>query len=399
MNLPVLEVSSDRDRLRKSEVFTILDEICRALELTPAQYESAKVSYEAVAAWLAASSEPLLQTLDVYAHGSAGLGTTVRPVGREDFDVDVICLVLSFTTGRSPAELKRLIGDRLRENATYAKMLEEKKRCWRLNYAREFHLDISPTVPNPICPNGGELVPDKQLREWKPTNPRGYKILFAKRASLQPRMRTQKALAAEDRASVEPFPAQSRHKGVLRRAVQLLKRHRDIYFLNVEEDVAPISIIITTLAARSFEMCVRTFAFETDYDVLVATIRMMPHFIERPMVAGRRIYVVENETTIGENFAERWNSQRERATAFFKWHEKALADFESLAALQGLDLMTDSLEKSLGSTVVRKVIDARTEIISKARETKSLYVAPSVGLSLSSGAHAIPVPKNTNFGD
>jgi hypothetical protein len=213
LNLPILGISSDRDRLRKSEIYTILDEICRALELTPTQYESAKISYEAVTAWLAGSTNPLLQSLDVYAHGSAGLGTTVRPLGREDFDVDVICLVLSFTTGRSPAELKRLIGDRLKENTTYAKMLEEKKRCWRLNYAREFHLDVSPTIPNATCQKGGELVPDKQLREWKPTNPRGYRMLFETRASLQPRIRTEKALASEDRASVESFPAQSGIRG------------------------------------------------------------------------------------------------------------------------------------------------------------------------------------------
>jgi hypothetical protein len=141
------------------------------------------------------------------------------------------------------------------------------------------------------------------------------------------------------------------------------------------------------------------FAFETEYDFLVAVIRMMPHFIERPLVEGRRFYVVPNETTTGENFAERWNSEPKRAAAFFKWHEKALSDFESLAGFQGLDLMTNSLEKSLGSTVVRKVMDSRTDIISKARETKSLYVAPLVGLNLSSSAYATQVPKNTNFGD
>jgi hypothetical protein len=212
-------------------------------------------------------------------------------------------------------------------------------------------------------------------------------------------MRMHKALAPQDRANIEPFPTQVQHKGVLRRSVQLLKRHRDIYFFNVEEDIAPISIIITTLAGRSFETCVRMFAFETDYDVLVATIRMMPHLIERHLVGGRQIYVVPNETTDGENFAERWNSEPERAAAFFRWHEKALADFESLAALQGLDLMTDSLEKSLGASVVRKVMDARTETISSARAARTLYVAPSVGLSLSSGAYATQVPQNTNFGD
>lgn len=385
--------------LRKAEVYSLLDQICQALELTAAQLEAARTSYEAVAEWLSGSDNPLLKWIDIYAHGSTGLGTTVKPIGREDFDVDLICKVLRFTADRPPAELKRIVGDRLKENARYAAMLEEKKRCWRLNYAREYHLDISPTINNAKCANGGELVPDKKLREFKPTDPKGYKALFERRAALIPTLRMQKALAAEDRAAVEPFPVHGTAKGILRRTVQILKRHRDVHFLEVVEEIAPISIIITTLAAQSYEYCVKSFVFDSELDVLIATIRLMPHFIDKPVVNGRRIYVVANETTVGENFAERWNTEPARAAAFYEWHAKALADFEALPDLQGIDVIGKSLEGSLGSSVVRKVIDARTDSISQARTAKKLYVAPTVGLTLSSAANATPVRSNTFFGD
>ena len=385
--------------LRKAEVYSLLDQICQALELTAAQLEAARTSYEAVAEWLSGSDNPLLKWIDIYAHGSTGLGTTVKPIGREDFDVDLICKMLRFTADRPPAELKRIVGDRLKENARYAAMLEEKKRCWRLNYAREYHLDISPTINNAKCANGGELVPDKKLREFKPTNPKGYKALFERRAALIPTLRMQKALAAEDRAAVEPFPVHGTAKGILRRTVQILKRHRDVHFLEVVEEIAPISIIITTLAAQSYEYCVKSFVFDSELDVLIATIRLMPHFIDKPVVNGRRIYVVANETTVGENFAERWNTEPARAAAFYEWHAKALADFEALPDLQGIDVIGKSLEGSLGSSVVRKVIDARTDSISQARTAKKLYVAPTVGLTLSSAANATPVRSNTFFGD
>jgi hypothetical protein len=385
--------------LRKAEVYSLLDQICQALELTDAQLAAARTSYEAVAEWLSESDNPLLKSIDIYAHGSTGLGTTVKPIGREDFDVDLICKVLRFTADRPPAELKRIVGDRLKENARYAAMLEEKKRCWRLNYAREYHLDISPTINNAKCANGGELVPDKKLREFKPTNPKGYKALFERRAALLPTLRMQKALAAEDRAAVEPFPVHSTAKGILRRTVQILKRHRDVHFLEVVEEIAPISIIVTTLAAQSYEYCVKSFVFDSELDVLIATIRLMQHFIDKPVVNGRRIYVVANETTIGENFAERWNTEPARAAAFYEWHAKALADFEALPDLQGIDVIGKSLEGSLGSSVVRKVIDARTDSISQARTAKKLYVAPTVGLTLSSAANATPVRSNTFFGD
>jgi hypothetical protein len=57
------------------------------------------------------------------------------------------------------------------------------------------------------------------------------------------------------------------------------------------------------------------------------------------------------------------------------------------------------LEESLGSSAVRKVIDARTEDISQARTAKKLYVAPTIGLTLSNAANATPVRSNTFFGD
>jgi hypothetical protein len=37
---------------------------------------------------------------------------------------------------------------------------------------------------------GGELVPDKTLKMWKPSNPNGYKRLFEQRAKLAPVIHT-----------------------------------------------------------------------------------------------------------------------------------------------------------------------------------------------------------------
>jgi hypothetical protein len=385
--------------LRKAELYSILDELCADIELTEAQLAAAKTSYGAVGEWLSGSANPLLRNIRVYLHGSGALGTTVKPLSREEFDVDLICLVLGLTAHMPPAELKRLIGEQLREHAVYASMLEEKKRCWRLNYARQFHLDVSPTILNPACSNGGELVPDKKLRDWKPTNPSGYKRLFERRACLQPRIRYPRPPSRHKRAEVAPFPATVTGGGILRRTVQLLKRHRDIYFEHVTAEVAPISIVLTTLAARAYEYCVGMFTFDTEFDVLVATIRMMPHCIEERIVGGRRTYWVPNETTQGENFADRWNTEPARVTAFFAWHAKALADFEQLADLQGLDRITVNLEKSLGGAAVRRVMDKRTDAVSAARAAGRLFVAPAVGLTLTGSAGAAPVPRNTHFGD
>jgi hypothetical protein len=399
MNSILPLVNDSPELLRKSAVYSILDEICRSLELTEAQLSAAKTSYEAVAEWLAESAAADLRDIRVYAHGSTGLGTSVKPLAREDFDVDLICLVFGFKADRSPVELKRLVGARLRENVRYAAMLEEKKRCWRLNYAREFHLDISPTIVNCKCTKGGELVPDKKLRDWHPTNPAGYKALFETRANLLPRMRITKSVYARDQAQVEPFPAKPTGKGVLRRTVQLLKRHRDIYFQQVTEEVAPISIVITTLAAQAYEYCVRMFTFDSELDVVIGAVRLMPRFIEQRPVNGRLQYWVANETTEGENFADRWNTEPARVQAFFTWHTKALSDFEKAASLEGLDAITRNLEDCLGGAVVRRVMDRRTDIIGSARGAGRLFIGSTGSLNLSGGARATVVPRNTYFGD
>jgi hypothetical protein len=186
-------------------------------------------------------------------------------------------------------------------------------------------------------------------------------------------------------------------KGILRRTVQLLKRHRDTHFQHVTEEVAPISIVITTLAARAYEYCIGMFTFDTELDVLVAVVRMMPHFIEKRGVGGRIEFWVPNETTVGENFADRWNTEPARVKAFYEWHGKALADFEKAAAMEGIDRISLVLEASLGS-VVRRVMDRRTDAITSARGAGKLFVGTTGGLSLS-GTSSSAVPRNTHFGD
>jgi hypothetical protein len=131
------------------------------------------------------------------------------------------------------------------------------------------------SIPNPDCGLGGELVPDKELHHWKPTNPVGYRKLFEQRAMLQPVLRLLKTERYAADAAIEPYPAPKRIKGVLRRIVQLCKRHRDIHFADNTE-LAPLSIIITTLAARSYEQCARYGVFDDESDLLISVLRGMP---------------------------------------------------------------------------------------------------------------------------
>jgi hypothetical protein len=342
---------------------------------------------------------PLLQSLAIYLQGSTALGTTVKPIGSNEHDVDLVAHIPNLDP-ISPMVVKKAVGDRLRANGHYAPLLEEKSRCWRLSYANEFHLDITPSIANPACNNGGELVPDKSLKEWKATNPKGYRSLFDWRANLQPRMRLVKSEATADRAraDIEPYPAATNLKGVLRRTVQVTKRHRDVYFVGLDPCLAPISVIVTTLASRSYEYCVSQFEYVSELDLLRDIVRFMPAFIEIRTVGGRQQWFIWNETTSGENFAEKWNADPSCAEAFYAWHSRALADLDKLPDIQGVDQLHKNLSESFGALPAKMALDVLTREISAARHTGKLWVAPSIGLSLGAVSASTTVRANTFFG-
>jgi len=390
-------VTSEDLLLRKAELLGVLERLCQDLELSESQFQTAKERYEAVGAWLAAAENPMLRALAVYLQGSTALGTTVKPISRNEHDVDLVAHIGSINHSTQPGIVKKAIGDRLRTNGRYAPLLEEMPRCWRLSYANEFHLDITPSIVNPACSLGGELVPDKNAREWCASNPKGYKTLFEQRASLQPRLRLLEASVEKRlRADIEPFPMSRGPKGILRRVVQILKRHRDHHFEG-DPVLAPISIVITSLASRSYEHCVLNSVFDDEFDLLCAVIRDMPRFIETQMVEGRQEWFIWNETTIGENFAEKWNRDARLARSFFAWHQRALADIEHLAAIDGLDRLTKSLSESFGPGPANRALARLSSDISAARAAGLLSVAPAVGLRRNPVAGTAMKP-NTFFG-
>src|SRR5688500_17557489 len=225
---------------KKQEVVQLLDRLCQQVEITETQYEEAKERYKAAGSWLAQSGSSCLNQAQIYPQGSIALGTTVRPLATAEFDVDLVCHLPTLKSVPDARVVKALIGDRLKEDGTYKEMLEEKLRCWRINYANEFRLDITPSISNPSCRQGGELVPDKELKEWKPTNPKGYISRFDQYAALRPRFHLMEKSVIDAHGDIAPLPEQTMSKPILKRIVRLLKRHRDKRFLDTAQaDLAP----------------------------------------------------------------------------------------------------------------------------------------------------------------
>lgn len=378
------------------ERMALLQLIGHELDITETQRQTAQSRYEAVGNWIADGAAPKLESAAISPQGSIALGTATKPVGKNEFDVDLICHLAHVTRATPPWAIKHLVGERLQQNTRYAEMLEEKQRCWRLNYAGEFHLDITPSIPNPECSNGGELVPDKKLRVWKPTNPKGYRARFEQYAAIEPRFEVQFA-EARKRATIEPLP-QGGGKSGLRLIVQICKRHRDIHFLARDHDLTPVSVILTTLAAWSYARCARAKPYSSELALLVDVVKAMPLFIERQVRDGRAYYLIPNETTSGENFADRWNTDPRLVIAFFDWHSALLKALTDVQELRGIDQLGKSLSESFGESIVTPAIARLTGMVSSAREQGLLSVAPGIGLAVGSG-RGVAVRSNTFFGE
>ncbi|CRI66806.1 conserved hypothetical protein [Thiocapsa sp. KS1] len=388
----------DRPSDARLDLLANPDGALRGVELSPTQYDQLETAYHAVGNWLADSDDPLLKSARIYAQGSVRLRTSVRPLGADHFDVDLVCLLpAAHPSVHSAVKVSEIIGKRLAESGRYKRMLEPKNRCWRLNYAESsrFHMDITPAMPNPACSQQGILVPDRELRQLKPSNPEHYAELFDMASKIEPTFTDlvldfAKAIALA-RAEIDPLPDPMQPRDMLRRIVQLLKRHRDLYFESTEGH-PPISIILTTLAATSYgREALRTWP--NPWAFIQTVLARLPHYVEGS--PGR--YQVRNPSALGENFAEKWNTEPQKATDFFKWHRLLVADVEAYQRSEGLDQRIPIMRDRLVGPETNAWHRNRLSTIQRRRTDGTLARAPITGGLLAAG-HGTSIRANTFFG-
>ena len=181
-----------------------------------------------------------------------------------------------------------------------------------------------------------DLATDTEGPEWHPSAPIDYADWFL--GVLEDEWKAGVAKIAELRQmEIEHLPSNA-FKTTLQRTVQALKRHRDIYFTG-DLGNRPSSIIITTLAAQSYEPVGDLFS------VLCNIVDQMPDHVESRF--GR--YVISNPVEPGENFADRWIGHPIRARRFFEWIEAAQRDFTAIGDAQEIDEILRRTGLALGN--------------------------------------------------
>lgn len=357
----------------------IIEELGVNLDISETQHNAAVASYQAVGNWLSDEGSLLAPYKpQIKPQGSFLLGTVIKPINpNDDIDIDLVCKLTGKKTNWTQKDLKKIVGDRLRENETYKNLLDDEgRRCWTLKYREnstkndKYHMDILPSViadgysillekafSNNFTKDFSQLairITDNEEdnfayetnpEEWLKSNPFGYADWFIQKANV---VSITKAFSLNE--AVSDAPKFQPNKFPLQRAIQILKRHRDIMFNG--DDEKPISIIITTLSARAYQHNLNVL------DALNGIVANMHSFIEdRQDKETREWYkFIGNPVNEEENFADKWRENPNKQKKFYKWLEQVKVDIANASNQTGLHRIKESLVKSFGDTEVANSI-------------------------------------------
>ncbi len=194
-------------------------------------------------------------TISVYAQGSLLIGTTIKPLCGKEFDLDIVLHIEDSYRNHSPSEIYDELYRVLSNHGTYRALLQKKNRCVRINYNIDFHMDVLPGCI--IASNNTRLmIAENEYRKfWSRTDPKGYAEWFkeiSERNNGSFLLQERYGLLLEAKIETEDLPTNLYFKTPLQRTVQIVKRYRDLFYLNKDKFTNPAisSIVLTTLLAQ-----------------------------------------------------------------------------------------------------------------------------------------------------
>lgn len=363
--------------------FTYLAEaIARAFEPTPTELQDLERAYNATGEYLIECPEFSGLVEQVHAQGSRQMGTIVRPIDtkREGFDIDLVVRLDKTAMSRyggpggAALMLDHLHAPLKRYADRHGLGIERWERCVTLIYAGGMRADFAPVIHDPsyTLPEGEHhgRIPDRGLKSFWSTNPKGYCAGFDTAARVDPVFRLSEALSAEfaqnRRADVEPLPeAAEVFARLLSRFVQLGKVHRNMSFAGMKSgsDFAPTSVFLTSLFAKAY-VILAPQPHNGPLDLFLDIVERLPTLFERvPLAHGGERWELMNPYAHADNLAASMNTL-ERQHGFVQWHSKLVTDLERLLAAiegkQGLDAVTQAVEKAFGPRGCQALLERNT---------------------------------------
>ncbi len=403
---------------KDNELNEFLEELVKNLDITDAEDAAIRLSYQTVGEYLAQEGSSLSEyDVEIFPQGSFNLGTIIRPIIEgEDLDIDLVCELKSKKPEWTQYDVKQQVGDRLKESKCYRELLDEEgRRCWTLLYrddakttTQKYHMDILPSIVDKDYKTiVREMFSVRELSEsdydkaairitdnestdyktsplpmtWLKSNPFGYARWF----ELQQQKGDTGDVRFFTRDDVNPLPVKRKSKTTLQRVVQLLKRHRDIHYGG--DDDKPISIIITTLAAR---------AYDGEKDLVMAfrnVVAKMRNYIETRIVDGKEIKWVPNPVNSQENFADKWPESPRKQRLFYEWLDKLEANIQNMVSSRDRLLLEHHFSDSFGKDISQKTFVTLAKRKLEERKSGNLRMG-ATGVLSSVGSTAVAAGHN-----
>jgi hypothetical protein len=330
------------------------------IKLDDTRVDKIQKAHNAVREYLEKDEEVKEKYYETFLQGSYALNTAVCPQGDGEFDVDVILsLNLKSSAGilDNAYDTINWLAQRLKKSARYGDKVKIKNKCLRLNYAGEFHMDITPSHCDGDT-DGVLLVPP----HWKESHPKGYK----------------KWCKQVHKSSGETFY----------QVTKMLKWWRNIHF---GDDGQPRSIILTTLVGMHIPS-----QSESYDEALLNTMLAIDSFLQDQTLVPR----ICNPSLKSENLAQNWSygdfcSFKDK---FQKATKKAIEAFseededKTLDLWNSEDLFNDTFPKS------KRALTAEAAAFNSALNTGTLAVTSAGFVSRTLSSNAIKVPTTKFFG-
>lgn len=351
----------------------IIDNMIKLLELPDSAYDKARKRYEDLGEWFDREDSAVsVNNPHIFPQGSFRLGTAIRPLDEnEGYDLDLACKLRDGISKDSHTQetIKKLIGNELesyRKAHSIKNELEAKHRCWRLEYQDDlsFHMDIVPCIPadakrqitilesirntgldeyiaGAVSQTTVSITDDRHegykhiCEDWNISNPEGYAKWF------EYRMNPQQTRILLEKAQVDDVPL-FKKKTPLQQVIQILKRHRDNWSKDNPAS-KPISIIITTLAAKAYNG-------ETDIVAALGNVLEKMGGLVRPSKPR-----VPNPVDPDEDFADRWYRpdclHLRLEDNFNAWLLQARTDFQHLMSTTDAEFLCEQIEEKFSLRV------------------------------------------------
>ena len=395
---------------REKDILKLIE----GLDIPQSLYVKAIEHYNAVAAFL---HEQGIES-DIYPQGSYSLGTVVRPYKESEdaaYDLDAVCEININKSDTTAEEIKKMVGDALKSDGTYRKMLQEEwDKCWTLEYADVngigFSVDIVPAVAeedivlkNNLETEGVDFtVYDSQIAithkdgeryTWKTSNPKAYQNWFKKLNERFVKAERQRLAKKRDgrlyvlnEATVEKIP-ETQERSALQRVIQIVKYHADVYYTkgNIKE-YKSASVIVTTLIALLAQEADPSLEVFPLLSYIVGQLEIYGENLSLTESAFSKRYenknvirriggqwVLRNPLNPSENLVDSWNQEPCKAQYFFQWIRMLKKDYltsldtedEKFVAVLENNFGKDYLQKNLNMGVYARKEPANINVASK----------------------------------